>query len=114
MARNRVQFQKGLSERQFRELYGTEEQCRASLFGWRWPNGFTCPRCGGVRDSEIKTRRLMQCQTCRRQCQCEGQAADDECGRLPSEPNPRPFVLTLVVEPTHRLMRGHRLAPRRA
>ncbi len=67
MARNRVQFQKGLSERQFRELYGTEDQCRAALFGWRWPNGFTCPRCGGVRYSEIKTRRLMQCRTCRRQ-----------------------------------------------
>ncbi len=65
MARNKVQFQKGLSERRFRELYGTEAQCRAVAFGWRWPNGFVCPRCGGGRYSEIKGRRLYQCRRCR-------------------------------------------------
>ena len=47
MARNKVQFQMGLSERQFGELYGSEVQGRAALFGWRWPKGFVCPRCGG-------------------------------------------------------------------
>ena len=67
MARNKVQFQKGLSERRFRELYGTEQQCRAIAFGWRWPNGFVCPRCGGGRYSEIKGRRLYQCSRCRHQ-----------------------------------------------
>jgi hypothetical protein len=29
MARNGVQFQKGLSEAAFEERYGTEEKCRA-------------------------------------------------------------------------------------
>ncbi len=67
MARNQVQFQKGLSERRFRELYGTEAQCRAVAFGWRWPNGFACPRCGGGRYSEITERRLYQCRRCRHQ-----------------------------------------------
>ncbi len=43
MARNKVQFQKGLSERRFRELYGTEAQCRAALFAWRWLGGFLLP-----------------------------------------------------------------------
>jgi hypothetical protein len=28
MARNKVQFQKGLSEAQFASLYGTEDRCR--------------------------------------------------------------------------------------
>ena len=43
VARNKVQFQKGLSEVEFERLYGTEELCRATLEKWRWPNGFVCP-----------------------------------------------------------------------
>src|ERR1019366_8366931 len=43
MARNKVQFQKGLSEAQFDELYGTEERCHAELARLRWPHGFECP-----------------------------------------------------------------------
>jgi hypothetical protein len=31
MARNKVQFQKGLSEAGFEALYGTEEKCRAAI-----------------------------------------------------------------------------------
>jgi len=37
MARNAVQFQKGLSEPAFEQLYGTEEQCRAIVTASRWP-----------------------------------------------------------------------------
>ena len=40
MARNKVQFQKGLSEAAFEALYGTEEKCRAVVIASRWPNGF--------------------------------------------------------------------------
>jgi hypothetical protein len=47
MARNKVQFQKGLSEAQFAVLYGTEAQCREAVMRWRWPSGFLCPVCGG-------------------------------------------------------------------
>jgi hypothetical protein len=32
MPRNKVQFQKGLSDAEFEALYGTEERCRAALF----------------------------------------------------------------------------------
>ena len=45
MARNRIQFQKGYSLTQFVDEYGSEEQCVAALFRWRWANGFVCPRC---------------------------------------------------------------------
>ena len=48
MARNRIQFQKGLSEAGFVALYGTEELCRAAVARWRWPHGFVCPKCGGA------------------------------------------------------------------
>ena len=67
MARNAVQFQKGLSEATFDELYGTEAKCRAAVIAWRWPDGFECPACGGTTHSEVKTRRLFQCSACRRQ-----------------------------------------------
>ena len=46
MARNVVQFQKGLSEPAFEQQYGSEEQCREIVVASRWPNGFECPVCG--------------------------------------------------------------------
>src|SRR3954452_22885800 len=67
MARNSVQFQKGLSEAEFEERYGTEDECRAVVMAARWPNGFECPACGGRAYSEVTTRRLFQCSACRRQ-----------------------------------------------
>jgi ribosomal protein L37AE/L43A len=67
MARNSVQFQKGLSEAGFEDLYGTEAKCRAAVLAWRWPDGFECPVCGGASHSEISTRGLFQCSACRRQ-----------------------------------------------
>ncbi len=54
MARNKVQFQKGLSEDGFDALYGTEEQCHAKLASLRWRNGFECPGCGRQRYCIVK------------------------------------------------------------
>jgi transposase-like protein len=67
MARNRVQFQKGLSEAEFDALYGSEDKCRAAIVAWRWPNGFVCPHCGSRRYSHIATRDKFQCSACRKQ-----------------------------------------------
>src|SRR3954451_11419415 len=67
MAKNIVQFQKGLSEAAFRLQHGTEEQCRAALFSWRWPQGFVCPKCAGTHAVVLRTRPIQQCSTCRRQ-----------------------------------------------
>ena len=67
MARNKVQFQRGLSDVEFDRLYGREEQCREALFSWRWPDGFECPACGGRRHCELERRSLWQCNSCRTQ-----------------------------------------------
>jgi transposase-like protein len=69
MARNKVQFQKGLSEAQFDELYGTEDRCHAELARLRWPDGFQCPDCDGHGHCMVKrcARRLFQCNACRKQ-----------------------------------------------
>lgn len=67
MARNRIQFQKGLSETEFATLYGDEERCRALVVSWRWPGGFACPKCGGKAHCIVGRRRLFQCNACRRQ-----------------------------------------------
>src|ERR1700719_4573329 len=67
MARNVVQFQKGLSEPAFEKRYGTEEQCRAIVIASRWPRGFECPACGGRHYCVVTTRDLYQCTKCRRQ-----------------------------------------------
>jgi transposase-like protein len=67
MARNAVQFQKGLSEPEFERRYGTEEQCREAVIAARWPHGFQCPGCGSQRHSMVTTRDLFQCSDCRLQ-----------------------------------------------
>lgn len=67
MARNPVQFQKGLSLGAFLAAYGTEERCHAALVALRWPDGFVCPRCGGRKHGVIGPRRLFQCSACRYQ-----------------------------------------------
>ena len=67
MARNAVQFQKGLSEPEFERCYGTEEQCRAVVIAARWPQGFECPGCGSQRRSMVTSRDLFQCSDCRLQ-----------------------------------------------
>ena len=52
---------------QFTEAFPTEEACRSYLFSRRWPNGFACPRCGGVECYHVSTRDLYECRYCRYQ-----------------------------------------------
>src|SRR6185369_12169564 len=75
MPRNRIQFQKGLSEAQFHALYGNEERCWRQVVAWRWPKGFVCPACGGKAHCLVEAhggrhgtpRKLFQCNACRKQ-----------------------------------------------
>lgn len=53
MARDKVQFQQGLSERHFRDSGRSEDQYRVARFARRWPKGFDCPRCGGARRQQL-------------------------------------------------------------
>jgi len=67
MAKNKIQFQQGMSLMKFIERYGTEEKCSHRLFLQRWPNGFVCPKCGHTEFYSLTTRCLFQCRTCRYQ-----------------------------------------------
>jgi transposase-like protein len=58
---------RGLSEGGFRERFGTEEACRRALLEMRWREGLACPTCGGRSLCELKTRKLFQCNRCKRQ-----------------------------------------------
>ena len=58
---------RGLSEAGFRERFGTEEACRAALFETRWRDGLTCPACGHRGFCALKTRKLFQCNRCKKQ-----------------------------------------------
>jgi transposase-like protein len=70
MAQNRVQYQRGLSMPEFFGTYGSVEQCEALVRSWRWPEGFSCPRCQGGWHSEFRRqdRLYFQCSSCRYQC----------------------------------------------
>lgn len=67
MPKNKVQFQRGMGLCEFMDKYGTAEQCEQALFAWRLPRGFVCPECGQTAYCALKSRRLIQCNGCRRQ-----------------------------------------------
>ena len=58
---------KGLSEAEFRQRFGTEEACREALFQMRWRKGLSCPGCGHRGFCALKTRKLFQCNRCKKQ-----------------------------------------------
>lgn len=69
MPMNRVQFQPGMSLRDFQARFGTQAQCRQALLEARWPHGFRCPSCGGAEHSRFERlgRAYWQCSRCRAQ-----------------------------------------------
>ena len=67
MARNAIQFQDGLSLSAFLKRYGSEDQCEDAVRQWRWPDGFRCPKCGGLEHGIVGKRRLYECHACGRQ-----------------------------------------------
>ncbi len=65
--RSNIHFQKGVSLHDFQQQFGTEDQCRKSLFSSKWPTGYRCPKCDHTQHYFIKTRSLYQCGRCRHQ-----------------------------------------------
>jgi ribosomal protein L37AE/L43A/transposase-like protein len=58
---------KGLSEIEFRERFGSEEQCRSAIAAMRWRDGFSCPACGHKGHAYLKKRGHWQCNRCKHQ-----------------------------------------------
>ncbi|MBX9621557.1 MAG: IS1595 family transposase [Alphaproteobacteria bacterium] len=68
MAKNKIQFQKGLSIPYFLEIYGADAKCYSELIKMRWPSGFECPHCSHKEYCQLKTRKnLFQCKSCQSQ-----------------------------------------------
>lgn len=67
MAMNRIQFQAGLSMRDFQLQYGSDEQCESALFASRWPKGWSCAKCACTRCFTTRNghgRQLWECIIC--------------------------------------------------
>ena len=58
-----------MSFQEFCERFSSEEACREKLFKMRWPNGFVCPKCGGVEHGYHRAKKVYQCKAkyCRHQ-----------------------------------------------
>lgn len=52
---------------EFQQQFSNEEACLKYLMESRWPDGFVCPRCGGVDFYWMKARKLLQCRLCKYQ-----------------------------------------------
>jgi len=66
MARNPIQLYPGLSLPAFLAQYGTDAPCQASLFQYRWPNGFVCLDCGNTTGCRLSWDHY-QCHRCHHQ-----------------------------------------------
>jgi transposase-like protein len=53
--------------RQFQTDFATEEACRQYLTACRWPDGFSCPRCGHEKAYALVKQGRHQCVKCRHQ-----------------------------------------------
>lgn len=49
---------------EFQERFSTEAACLEYLASSRWPDGFVCPACGGVRAWVLERRHLWECGDC--------------------------------------------------
>src|SRR3954453_24160456 len=58
---------RGLSEAAFRGRFGTEAACREALLAMRWREGLTCPACAHAGFCAPKTRKVFQCNRCKKQ-----------------------------------------------
>lgn len=61
--------EKPMSISEFMERFSTEEVCEKELLRLKWPDGFTCPRCGHRHFYAVSGRNypLYQCASCRHQ-----------------------------------------------
>ena len=51
----------------YQKQFSTEEDCYNYLFKHRWPNGFVCPKCGGIEYYMLYQHKRFQCRRCRHQ-----------------------------------------------
>ena len=57
-----------MSRAEFAQRFADEAACARHLFQTRWPNGFVCPGCGGVKSWELSGKRFTwECAGCGRQ-----------------------------------------------
>jgi transposase-like protein/predicted RNA-binding Zn-ribbon protein involved in translation (DUF1610 family) len=52
---------------EFLEIFKDEESCRKYLFEMRWPDGFTCPKCGIRSKYWFTARNTIKCNDCSHQ-----------------------------------------------
>ena len=65
MPMNKIQFQAGLSIKEFQRRYGSEAQCEEALVMSRWPQGWRCARCQCSRYCLTQHgRKLWECLDC--------------------------------------------------
>src|ERR1039457_4315085 len=59
---------KMLTVLEFQTQFGDEQQCGEQLSRQRWPEGFSCARCGGPSRGYMASRQVHECARCSYQC----------------------------------------------
>src|SRR4051794_36665750 len=62
-----TRWREGLGGAGFRGRFGPGGGCRGALFAPRWREGLTCPACGHRGFCALRTRKVFQCDRCKKQ-----------------------------------------------
>lgn len=81
---------------EFQDCFATEEACRRYLIDSRWPDGYSCPKCGAREAYQMATRGLLQCRSCRYQVSATAGTVMHRT-RIPL----RPWFLAAYLVTTH-------------
>src|SRR5665811_2106401 len=55
---------KELSRQEFKERFATKRDCFDFLAELKWPDGYACKRCGGMRHIKVKQPASRRCSKC--------------------------------------------------
>ena len=80
---------------EFAAAYSTQEACVSAIIERRWPQGWSCRKCGGTRYCRLLTRRAVQCSN--RKCRAQSSVTQGTIFEQLKIPLPKVFLAIYLM-----------------